>query len=101
MSTDHLKDKFKILLGRWLTKRSERQFAEMMAMINNYDKNEEDPKNGKPKQKTDVRKGKLNTDINDLDLDVIEEQQDLEESQMTSYYEGAHRSNRADHASAS
>ena len=49
-------------------------------------------KNGKTKQKTDIRKGKLNTDINDLDLDVIEEQQDLEESQMTSYYEGMHRS---------
>jgi len=31
-------------------------------------------KNGKTKQKTDIRKGKLNTDINDLDLDVIEEQ---------------------------
>ena len=33
MSTDHLKDKFRILLGRWLTKRSERQFAEMMDII--------------------------------------------------------------------
>lgn len=57
----------------------------MMAMIENYDINEDKTSTGKRKQKTDVRKGKLNTDMNDLNLDIVHEEDDLEESQMTSF----------------
>jgi len=76
--TEHLKDRFRIVLGRFLQRRAERHFQDMVDLIKNFDK--DDAKQGKLKQKTDIRKGKLNTDINDLGLDIIEEQDDLEES---------------------
>ena len=48
-STEHLKDKFRILLSRFLTKKSEKQFSEMMALIENYDINEDKTSTGKRK----------------------------------------------------
>jgi hypothetical protein len=44
-------------------------------LILNFDKDDQ-----KSKNKTDIKKGKVNTDMNQFDLAVIEEQDDLEES---------------------
>ena len=82
ISTEHLKDKFRIVLGRWLRKRSERMFNEMKDLIMNFDQNGITPKQF---EKTDIKKGKVNTDIKNLNLDIVFEEdttEDLEESKM-------------------
>lgn len=67
-STNELKDKFRILLGRWLAKRAEKQFSDLTEMILTYDNNDPKPKRF---AKTDIKKGKVNTDINNLNLDIV------------------------------
>ena len=69
-ATEDLKDRFKIIVGKFLRKRAEKQFEDMKNMILNFDK--EDKKAGKSKQKTMM--------VNQLNLDLIEEEDDLEES---------------------
>jgi hypothetical protein len=84
-------------LSRFLAKRAEKQFEDLKNMILNFDKGEESPASGltsqellklakaddKKNQKTDIRKGKVNTDMNNFNLDVVEEEsqnEDLDES---------------------
>lgn len=43
-STNHLKDRFRILLGRFLAKKAQRQFDELTRMIMDFDKNDPKPK---------------------------------------------------------
>ena len=95
--TDQLKDRFRRILSRFLAKRAEKQFEDLKDMILNFDKGEQSPASGltsqellklakadeKKNQKTDIRKGKVNTDINNFNLDVVEEEsqnEDLDES---------------------
>lgn len=93
--TDQLKDRFKIVLGKFLQKRAEKQFAEIQDMILNFDNDsttkitssefEKMAKNLKKQQKTDVKKGIVNSDINNLNLEVVAEESmldDLEESSI-------------------
>jgi len=42
-ATEHLKDRFRILLGRFLQKRAEKQFQDMMDLIKNFDADQEQP----------------------------------------------------------
>ena len=91
--TEQLKDRFKIILGKFLQKRAEKQFADIQDMILNFDNDsstkitssafEKMAKNLKKQQKTDVTKGIVNSDINNLNLEVVAEESmidDLEES---------------------
>lgn len=93
--TDQLKDRFKIILGKFLQKRAEKQFADIQDMILNFDNDsatkitssefEKMAKNLKKQQKTDVTKGIVNSDINNLNLEVVAEESmmdDLEESSI-------------------
>ena len=74
-ATEELKDRFKILLSKFLRKRAEKQFDDIKNLILNFDK--EDQK--KPKQKSMV--------VNELNLDVIVEQDDLDESTNLNSYD--------------
>lgn len=74
-ATENLKDRFRILVSKFLQKRAERQFEDIKNLILNFDKDEK-----KKAKKTDIKKGKVNTDVNNFDLAVIEEQDDLDES---------------------
>lgn len=74
-ATENLKDRFRIVVSKFLQKRAERQFEDIKNLILNFDKDE--PKKTK---KTDIKKGQVNTDVNNFDLAVIEEQDDLDES---------------------
>jgi len=93
--TDQLKDRFKIILGKFLQKRAEKQFSDIQDMILNFDNDsttkitssefEKMAKNLKKQQKTDVTKGIVNSDINNLNLEVVAEESmidDLEESSI-------------------
>jgi len=89
--TEHLKDRFRILLGVWMRKRSEKEFEEMRKLIENFDFGEVgvgEARNPKRK-KTDIAKGEVNLDLNAFNLDVIQEQthDELEDSKTFDAFE--------------
>ena len=75
--TDQLKDRFKIILGRFLQKRADKEFEDMKNMIMNFDKEQKHQFPDKSKSVTDIKKGKVNVDINNFDLDVVMEQEEM------------------------
>jgi len=91
-STDHLKDKFRIILGRFLRKRADKQFEEMRELIETFDLEADLSScltggDAQPKIGGKLMKSKKNvkTDLASFGLQIIQENanEDLEESRNT------------------
>ena len=81
-ATENIKDKLRIVLGKFLQKRAEKQFEEMKSLIMEFDIG--DPNSASQFLASSapvVKKEKDKAmDLKGFNLDVIEEQDDLEES---------------------
>ena len=70
--TEHLKDRFRIILGRFLSRRAQREFEQMEQLIKNFDLGSLDPKDSKQSKIGNLNKSNINkVDINNFKLDVI------------------------------
>ena len=71
-ATEHLKDKFRIILGRFLQKKANREFEEMEQLIKSLDLGTYEKQN--KKQLVGNFKSKaVDVDINNFKLDIIQE----------------------------
>ena len=82
IATENIKDKLRIVLGKFLQKRAEKQFDEMKTLIMGFDAGENTGMqflaSSAPLEEEKAREKVM--DLKGFDLDVIEEQDDLEES---------------------
>lgn len=69
--TEQLKDRFRIVLGRFLQKKAERDFEEMAKLIETFDLGTYEKIKSMKSKSTNIKKGQVNLDINDFKLDVI------------------------------
>lgn len=71
--TEHLKDKFRIILGRFLARKAQREFKEMEELIKNLDLGKLDVDKSKSSKLSNFNKSQVKVDINNFKLDVIQE----------------------------